>query len=140
MALGFRRKKGFIFKVIVAIPVLWFSFIGFVVVISQGGIPEQVNPRNVLSRQDAGGGPPQEGKMAHEQPILEQPNPDRMQFEAAMKKDAEEERIRSEQRIKQMEEMSRNRHAHKAEEPKKLETPPPEGPGRFLASSPLKFI
>jgi len=126
MPLGFRRKKGFIFKVIVAIPVLWFSFIGFVVVISQGGIPEQVHPRNVLSRQDAvESRRPNRETSPPKPPILEQPNPDRMRFEDAMKRDAEEERIRNQMRIKMMEEK------FKMSDSKDLPTPPPEGPGEL---------
>lgn len=108
-----RRKRGLIFKVIIAIPVLWFSFIGFIVVISgNSGIDNQGDPRDVNPRFNRDQAKhvdafrttsnlpvkPGEGSIQHkDQPVIEPPNFDRMRLEQRMKEQAADELKQKEQ-------------------------------------------
>lgn len=94
----------FIFKVIIAIPVLWFSIIGFMVVMSGGGIgvPDShdsphfagIIRRNIESHDgnDAEHGADHNVNVHHiqQQPVIEIPNEhvnDRLRFNEAMDQD-----------------------------------------------------
>ena len=112
-----RRKRVVIFKTIIAIPVLWFSFIGFIVVISGGGIgiPEpqshhnsprfihrNIEQNDVIADLDNNNNDnidddntnlrQGEDDLAHvpfrQQPVIDKPNADRLRFEEAMQRDA----------------------------------------------------
>ena len=93
-----KRRRGFIFKVIIGLPILWFSFIGFAVVISGGGIPDQYNnnpkmdvhvvPRAGTTFRPSGLHPNIQN--SHQVPVIEKPNPDRDRFFNKIKADAEQ--------------------------------------------------
>ncbi len=96
-----KRRRGFIFKVIIGLPILWFSFIGFAVVISGGGIPDQYNPRmdvNILPRTGITtrpSGPYHQHTI--QIPVIEKPNPDRLRFFNKIRAEAEKDLIDKQQ-------------------------------------------
>ena len=98
-----KRRRGLIFKVIVGIPILWFSFIGFTVVISGGGgfPPENyggmARSNDIRANSDNGDSDTLLAEKRTRYPRvkgrgdnLEPPNPDRLRFEERVRKDAED--------------------------------------------------
>ena len=95
MAGVFIRRRSVIFKFIIGVPVLWFSCIGFMVVMSGRGIPDI----NAVDRAGDrfGDGPYKEkdqrlkydSKLAKgPENVIEVPNPDRLHFEKRLKREA----------------------------------------------------
>ena len=94
MAGVFRRRKGLIFKFIIGVPILWFSSIGFMVVMSGGGIPD-INSVDAAGEHIGRGrhNPDQRlkyGSKLNKVPenVIEVPNPDRLDFEERVKREA----------------------------------------------------
>ena len=91
MAGVFRRRKGLIFKFIIGVPILWFSSIGFMVVMSGGGIPD-INSVDAAGERIGRGRyrPDQRLKYNSKLPenVMEVPNPDRLDFEDRVKREA----------------------------------------------------
>ena len=68
-----KRRRGLIFKVIVGVPILWFSFIGFTVVMSGGGDFPPETGVGVGVRQADGGAGVDFGGSDRNQPAVEDP-------------------------------------------------------------------
>ncbi len=109
-----RVKRGFIFKAIIAIPILWFSMIGFMVVLTGEGAAnarsdganweENQNAKNHQRHQrEVTNDPRLTIRREHNvktqnngigtgnfpmQPVIEQPNPDRLLLEERMREEA----------------------------------------------------
>ena len=87
----FRRRKGLIFKFIIGVPILWFSTIGFMVVMSGGGIPDinSVDPAGGRGRNNQDRRLRYDSKLTKlPENVIEVPNPDRLQFEERVKREA----------------------------------------------------
>ena len=94
MAGVFRRRKGLIFKFIIGVPILWFSSIGFMVVMSGGGIPD-INSVDAAGERIGRGRHSLDQRLKYDskltklpENVIEVPNPDRLHFEERVKRDA----------------------------------------------------
>ena len=88
MAGVFRRRKGLIFKFIIGVPILWFSSIGFMVVMSGGGIPD-INSVDAAGERIGRGRRNLDQRLKYNsklpENVMEVPNPDRLDFEDRMR-------------------------------------------------------
>ena len=123
-----RRKRGLVFKIILAIPVVWFAFIGLAVITGNhddgdGGNPRFQHARDVANDNHGGGdeGVKQMNQRPAQQPVIEKPNPDKMRLEEKMRADAAEE-LRLQEERRRVEKM--------AEDAAKRITPSPPHPHR----------
>ena len=88
-----RLRRNMIFKMVVGIPVVWFSVIGFMVVISSGGVylPQDTvaNPRFVSHESaDRAAAIAAAAVAAAAPPVFEPPNVDRLRLEEVCKRKA----------------------------------------------------
>ena len=123
-----RQGRRLLFKVIIGIPIVWFSVIGFLVVLSGGGVPSpHGNPFSAQDRQQTG--------PVHPQPVLEKPNFDQLRFQQKMHEDGrmglknQEDQRRSEKAVVVTQRMQRDEKMAAAGEDK---TVFPDAPGRFI--------
>ena len=121
-----RQGRRLLFKVVIGIPIVWFSVIGFLVVLSGGGVPSPHG--NPLSQEHQQTGP------VHPQPVLEKPNFDQLRFQQKMQEDGRLE-------LKQNEEQRRSQKAvvltQRVQKEEKIaaeseNTVFPDAPGRFI--------
>ena len=117
-----RRKRGLVFKILLAIPVLWFAFIGLAVMTGNHDDTYVGNPRFQGQREVAPDNHPPDTVLGNQgnvvnmnhgddsalqAPVIEKPNPDRLRFEEKMRKDAAEE-LRLSQERRRVEKMAEN--------------------------------
>ncbi|KAI0224427.1 Polypeptide N-acetylgalactosaminyltransferase 5 [Lamellibrachia satsuma] len=76
-----RQCRRLLFKVVIGIPIVWFSVIGFMVVLSGGGIPSPHGDVQGLSLHHETG-------PVRPQPVIEKPNFDQLRFQQKMQEDA----------------------------------------------------
>lgn len=150
MATSFRRKRNLLFKIVIGIPVLWFSFIGLSVVISGGPFPDvsrhsaptapesnavrhvrDIHQNEVASDEDRSAprpphNPPPAVVVDPEQrPRPQGVNPDRERLQEAMQRDAELELRQREQDRRQQ------RQSTKDNKKVVVPTAEPNAPGEY---------
>ncbi|KAK2184871.1 hypothetical protein NP493_249g00008 [Ridgeia piscesae] len=122
-----RQCRRLLFRVIIGIPIVWFSVVGFMVVMSGGGIPSpHAYPRNMHQ---------QTGPAAQGQPVIERPNFDQLRFQQRMQEDARLEIARLDAKRRIQKEMvvsittrTPAMHIEQDKEPS-VDRAPPDAPG-----------
>ena len=125
-----RQCRRLLFRVIIGVPIVWFSVVGFMVVMSGGGIPSpHAYPLSMHQ---------QTGAAVQGHPVIERPNFDQLRFQQRMQEDARLEMARldakrrmQKERVVAMTTRTPAMHIEPNKEPS-VDRPPPDAPGRCL--------